>query len=98
MLKAPDSLLNEKEMKKMGKEVGDRKLLAPAEDVKTQSTQAKVAQSSPDSDSETEKPSGRKAPKLRVPGEIAIGGVLISIFAHRELDGLGYSFAPKSKI
>lgn len=82
----------------MGAEVGDQKLLAPAEDEKVQTTQVKVATSSPDSDSESETNSTSKGPTLRVPGKTAIAGVLISKFAHRELDGLGYSFSPKSRI
>ncbi|KAF8311211.1 hypothetical protein DL93DRAFT_1507990 [Clavulina sp. PMI_390] len=80
--------LKKKEMRDMGRQVGDQKLLAPAEDSKA----------SPGSDSESDGEDGAKKKRrsvvIRVPGKQAIAGVLIYKWAHRQLDGLGYSFIP----
>jgi hypothetical protein len=93
--------LKEEELRKMGKYVGDQKLLASAEDLKSTGG-AVESGGSGGSESESGSDGGakrvRKQEALRVPGKTAIAGVLIWKFAHRELDGLGYSFSTKPKI
>lgn len=97
---ASGTRLKENELRKMGQYVGDQKLLTPVEDVQS-TAGATESRASGGSGSESESDGdakGRRKETLRVPGKTAIAGVLIWKFAHRELDGLGYSFSAKPKI
>lgn len=74
------TIIKSKEWNKVrAHEESSKKVLAPSE-------------SHSDSESEPEEEKKVKVPSVRVPGKTAIAGVLISKFAHRELEGLGYSF------
>lgn len=84
---ASGTQLKDKELRRMGTDVGDSKLLAPSEDAKEPKSVTKPAEE------DREEASGATPlSRIRVPAKTAIAGVLIWKFAHRELDGLGYNF------
>ena len=99
---ASGTKLKDKELRQMGKYVGDQKLLAPAEDLKSTVGAAESGDAPSKSESESESDGKSKGLQtqqtLRVPGKTAIGGVLIWKFAHNELAGLGYTFNAKPKV